>query len=70
MSSQKFEIEYRYTGFEPKAIAADAGHLNNVVDSSLMEENEIIRASSTYLVMSVENRSQTVDIYDWIKSSC
>ena len=26
-------------------------------------KNEIIRASSTYLAMSVENRSQTVDIH-------
>ena len=28
MSSQKLERKYMYIGFKPKAITADAGHLN------------------------------------------
>ena len=69
MSSQKLERKYMYIGFEPKAITA---HLNmsSIRVTIPMEENKIIRASSTYLAMSIENRLQTIDIYDLIKSSC
>ena len=55
MSSQKLERKYMYVGFEPKAITADVGHQNmSLIWVVLpMEENEIIRAGSTYLAMSV-----------------
>ena len=45
----------------PKTITAEAGHLNMSLVQVVMEEKAKIRASSTYLGMSVEKMSQTVD---------
>ena len=70
MPSQKLERKL-YIDFEPKAITADAEHLNMPSTRwRKMKLSEQIRASSAYLAMPLANRSKTVDIYDLRKSSC